>query len=179
MAAELFGATNATTTVATGGYSSGGTHLNVGSTAGNFPASGNFRVSIFNQSTGALEAVLIVTAIASGTQFTTTPEIDGNATAGDIVICTITSGGMAAILAQANQFGTFASLPTTVPFAGARYKQTDGPYEWVSNGSIWQAFWNGYPVTLPPASSWTSEGIAAGGGAAWRERLITPTATAI
>src|SRR5580698_8810540 len=119
MAAELLGANYATTTVGSGGYSSGATHLNVISTStgtglASFPATGNFRVTIFNQSTGAPEAILLVTAIASGTQFTTTAEVDGNASAGDIVLCTLTESGIGAILAQMNQTGPFASLPTIV-----------------------------------------------------------------
>jgi hypothetical protein len=161
MAAELLGANYATTTVGSGGYSSGATHLNVISTStgtglASFPATGNFRVTIFNQSTGAPEAILLVTAIASGTQFTTTAEVDGNASAGDIVLCTLTESGIGAILAQMNQTGPFASLPTIVPFAGAVYNCTDAPYEFISNGSAWQAFYNGRPATLPPTSSWTS-----------------------
>jgi hypothetical protein len=163
MAAELLGANNAATTVASGGYSSGASYLNVVSTSTGtglapFPSTGNFRVSIFNAVTGVLEVVLLVVAINSGTQFATTAEIDGNASAGDLVLCTITSGGMAAILAQMNQVLPFSSLPTTIPFAGARVKQSDGPYEWISNGSAWVPFWNGYQVTLPPQSGWTAEG---------------------
>lgn len=169
MAAELLGANYATTTVASGGYSSGASALNVLSTStgtglSSFPAAGNFRVTIFDQSTGAPKVILLVTAIASGTQFTTSAELDGNAVAGDLVICTITTNGMAALFAQLNQTGTFPA-PATVPFAGARWKQTDGPYEAISNGTSWQYFWNGYPVTPPPATGWTSEGIATESGA--------------
>ncbi|MGC2150784.1 MAG: hypothetical protein WA618_01980 [Terriglobales bacterium] len=162
MAAELIGTNYAMTTVGSGGYTSGASALDVVSTSTGtglspFPAAGNFRVTIFNQSTGAPEVVLLVTAIASGTQFTTTAEVDGNASAGDLVLCTITSGGVGALLAQANMTGTFASLPTTVPFAGARYKCTDAPYEFISNGSAWKAFYNGFPASLPPSSGWTAE----------------------
>jgi hypothetical protein len=166
MAVELLGADFATTTVASGGYSSGASHLNVISTSTGtglapFPSSGNFRVTIFNQSTGAPEVILLVTAIASGTQFTTTAEVDGNASAGDIVVCTITSGGMAAILAQLNQTGTFSSLPTSAPFAGARYKCTDAPYEFVWNGSLWVPFYDGMEASLPPGSGWTADNLSA------------------
>jgi hypothetical protein len=164
MAVEIFGTNYAVTTVASGGYSSGASALNVVSTSTGtglaaFPTSGNFRVTIFNQGTGAPEAVLKVTAIASGTQFTTTAELDGNASAGDIVICTITPGGVEALLAQMNQTGTYSSLPSTVPFAGCRYKCTDAPYEFISNGSLWVAYYNGFPATPPPSGGWTSINI--------------------
>lgn len=168
MAAELIGTNYAMTTVGSGGYTSGASALNVVSTSTGtglspFPAAGNFRVTIFNQSTGAPEVVLLVTAIASGTQFTTTAEVDGNASAGDLVLCTITSGGVGALLAQANMTGTFASLPTTVPFAGARYKCTDSPYEFISDGTNWNAYVFGRKAMLPPASGWTSVNLTSTG----------------
>lgn len=59
--------------------------------------------------------------------------------------------------------GTFSALPSPTA-SGTVYKQTDGPYEWVSNGSTWQAFWNGFTVTTPPTTAWTSEGIATESG---------------
>jgi hypothetical protein len=59
--------------------------------------------------------------------------------------------------------GTFAALPSPTA-SGTEYKQTDGPYEWISDGSAWHAFWNGFQVTTPPTTGWTSEGIASESG---------------
>jgi hypothetical protein len=150
----------ATTTVASGGYTSGSGVLNVGSTAAPFPASGTFRVVIQSAVTGEAEVLLEVTAVNSGTQWAVTAEgVDGNANAGDNVYAVLSAGALAQLRSDASLTGPFASLPVTVPLAGTRYKCTDAAYEFISNGSAWLAWFMGVPATVPPvASGFTVEG---------------------
>lgn len=151
----------ATTTLSTG-YTAASGSITVTSAAA-LSTTRQFHFMITDQTTGAVKCIGKATAVSSNT-FTVTMSTDANASSGDNVTISLCAAAMNQIRADISTFGTFASLPATVPPAGARYKQTDGPYEWISNGSIWQAFWNGYPVTLPSSAGWTSEGVAAQSG---------------
>jgi hypothetical protein len=51
--------------------------------------------------------------------------------------------------------GPRASLPSTARPAGSRYRCNDSPYEFVSNGSSWDAYAFGYKVVEPVLASFT------------------------
>jgi hypothetical protein len=151
---------SAQTTVASGGYTAASGVLNVRSTAAPFPQSGTFRVIIQNATTNATEVLLIVTGVNSSTQWVVEAEgTDADAFAGDNVYAVLSAGALTQIRSDSSMTGTYADLPGTVPVAGTRYKCTDVPYEFVSNGSAWLAWWMGVPVTVPPlASSFSTAG---------------------
>lgn len=159
MAEELY-VNDPGTTLASAITSTSATSLSVASSGG-YPSSGNFRILI--------DTELIQVTSVSGTTWTIVRGIEGTTAAthsgGAAVNAIITAGAWDAIRSNQSSFGPYSSLPTTGK-AGDRYKQTDGPYEWIYSGSSWQAFWNGYSVTLPPSSGWTSEGIASQSGSA-------------
>lgn len=154
---------NYSTTVAIGGYSSGSGVLNVGSTAGiSILAGETVRLAIYD-ATPALVVILIATAVNSGTQFAVTAEgADANALAGQTVINALTVGAMDQIRSDISGLGTFANLPTLNLLAGMRYKQTDGPYDFIYDGSQWQPFVMGYQAVLPVAGNftWANQGGA-------------------
>ncbi len=163
MSIELY-ANNAATAVAAGGYTAGSGVLNVGSTGGNFPsvATGitQIHLMIYRVISGAITQIvnLVATNTNSGTQWAVTAEgTDANALQNDIVICVLSAAGMDQIRKDMSQFGTFANLPaTTNQKQGNRYKLTDGPYDYVYTGSIWQAYHRGFNVVPPgPLSGWT------------------------
>ena len=90
------------TKVAAGGYTAGSGVLNVDSTAAPFPQIGDYRIGIYNQSTGALKVLLKVTAVNSASQFAVTAEgTDANAAEDDDVYGTIVTA--AAIAAWTHQ----------------------------------------------------------------------------
>lgn len=78
---------------------------------------------------------------------------------------TLTSGGLLNYI-QTNSsqvlIGTRANLPGSVPVAGTTYVCTDSPYEYVSTGSVWSAFFYGQPVTepIPGNFSWMNQNTA-------------------
>lgn len=83
------------TAVAAGGYTAGSGVLNVDSTAAPWPQTGNYRIGIYDQSTGALKVLLEVTAVNSGTQFAVTAEgNDANAAEDDDVYGTIVTAAV-------------------------------------------------------------------------------------
>ena len=59
-------------------------------------------------------------------------------------------------------FGTRASLPGTVPASGSLYVCTDSPYQYLSDGTAWQAYMFGFHVTEPILSNftWANQGGA-------------------
>ena len=64
-----------------------------------------------------------------------------------------TVGAMNQFRIDASQTGAYASLPsTTGQKQGNRYKCTDSPYEFIFDGSAWQAYLHGMNVGVPPAS---------------------------
>ena len=124
-------------------------------TAANLSTTRQFHFMITDQTTGAVKCIGKATALTSST-FTVTMTTDANANSGDFVTITLCAAAMDQIISDCDQFGTYASLPATVPQAGRRYKCTDAPYEMISNGSVWQAFYDGLAATVPPSSGWTS-----------------------
>lgn len=153
----------AQTTVAVGGYTAASGVLNVASTSGMGNGSQQFHFTIYDATTAQPKAAGYVTASNSGTQWAVTMTLDANANYLDLVVISLSAGAMNQIRADISQFGPLSGLPS-IAKAGDRYKQTDGPYDFIYSGSTWNAFWNGYPVTLPPSSGWTSEGIASESG---------------
>lgn len=153
----------ADTTVAVGGYTAGSGVLNVASTGSPFPSTATFSVVVSDQNDDSIKALLKVTGVNSGTQWAVASEgTDNNAVASDVVTLVLTKRAIEGIIADANQMGVYASLPsTTGQRTGNRYKQTDGPYEWIFNGSIWVPFYKGDKVTLPLSSGWTIDNAGA------------------
>lgn len=154
----------ANNTTLNGSYTAASGSMTVTSAAA-LSTTNQFHFYIADQTTLAVKCIGKATAVSSNT-FTVTMSLDANANSGDLVYISLCAGAFRQLQADATSYGTFANLPTTVPPAGASYKQTDGPYLWISNGSVWQAFWNGYPVTTPPTTGWSSEGIASESGSA-------------
>lgn len=152
----------AQTTVGSGGYTAGSGSLTVVSAAA-LSTTRQFHFMITDQTTDAVKCVGKATAVSSNT-FTVTMTTDANANAGDYVTITLCTGAIDQIISDCDQMGTYASLPATVPPAGRRYKTTDAPYDFISNGSNWKAFYRGMPCTVPPASgSWTTANLGAHG----------------
>lgn len=135
---EQFG-NHCSTTVATGGYTSGSGVLNVASTASPWPSTGTFTVVLRNSSL----TILRVTAINSSTQWAVTAESsDANASAGTTVLGTILS---AAAMSQVKtdtaptiQIGSYASIPSSGMKAGDIYNCSDSVFNAIYNGSAWQ-----------------------------------------
>lgn len=158
------------TTVAIGGYTAGSGVLNVAATSPiSLGASDTTRLLVYRVITGVLTPIVLlkVTAVNSGTQFAVTAEgSDASALINDAVINVNTAGAMDQFRIDASQIGAYSSLPsTTGQKNGNRYKCTDGPYEFIFNGSIWLAFFKGFPVGVPPTSlstagNWINQGSA-------------------
>jgi len=148
------------TTTLSSSYTAGAGVIVV-TTAANLSTTRQFHFMITDATTGAVKCIGKATALTSST-FTVTMTTDANAASGDNVTIVQCAGAEDQIRADGCQFGTFANLPT-VAKAGDRYKQTDGPYEWIYQSGAWQAFYNGWPATLPPSGSWTTEGLGASG----------------
>lgn len=154
------------TTVGVSGYTSGSGVLDVASTSGiSLNTSDTCRVAIYDLS-GNLVVILIVGAVNSGTQFAVTAETtDTNATAGFPVINVLTVGGFNQLRMDQSMLGPYSSLPapgSNFLVKGQRFKQTDGPYEFIFDGTIWVPFVNGYKAVLPVSSnySWVNQGGA-------------------
>lgn len=169
---------NFATTVATGGYTAASGVLNVLSTTGiTLSAGETARLSIYRVvgSVNTLIVILIATAVNSGTQFAVTAEgADANALATDNVINTLTVGGMNQIRSDISGVGTFADLPTLNLLAGMRYKTTDGPYEFVYNGSQWLPFIEGILGAIPSTFTFVNQGSATQTTSAGYINLATP-----
>ena len=149
---------NFATSVAAGGYTSGSGVLNVGTTSGVSLNSGDTcRLAIYNGST--LVVILIASAVNSGTQFAVTAEgTDASASSGFAVLNVLTVGGMNQIRSDLSLMGSYVDLPSpgsNFLIAGQRFKQTDGPYEWIFNGTTWVAFLNGFQAVLPIGANYT------------------------
>ena len=131
-------------------------------TAANLSTTRQFHFMITDQTTGAVKCIGKATALTSST-FTVTMTTDANAASGDFVTITLCAAAEDQIRADACQFGTYANLPT-IAKAGDYYKQSDGLYEWIYQSAAWQAFYNGFPATVPPAAgSWTTENLGSHG----------------
>jgi hypothetical protein len=154
---------NFQTTIANGGagYVAGSGVLNVLSTSPITLAAGDTtRLSIY---TGSPELVVIlkVTAVNSSTQFAVTAETtDANANDGDLVLNTLTVGGMDQI--RTDQNSTFSgSLPSSIHIGDMR-TPSDDIVTWIDvNGSL-APFGPFYTLTPPNAAdfSWRNQGGA-------------------
>jgi hypothetical protein len=78
-------------------------------------------------------------------------------------VLTVVSGlpAWGAASAASITYGTIASLPS-VPASGTIYICTDCGYTFLSNGSAWLAYYNGWPVSRPVIGnfSWVAQGSA-------------------
>lgn len=64
----------------------------------------------------------------------------------------ITAGVFQALLTAAgikSQYGAFASLPSSGMNSGDQYFSSDGPYDFVYDGTLWRARAFGYPCVVP------------------------------
>jgi hypothetical protein len=123
-----------------------------------FPSSGNFTLAIGYP----VQFYLQCTARSGNALTVTTSGQEGtsmiNMVVGTVVTQVITAGVLQDLKADAitlgSLYGPYASLSSvTGMVAGFRYKCTGSPYEFIYNGSSWQAFVFGYAVTEPVLSS--------------------------
>jgi hypothetical protein len=150
---------NYQTTVAPGGYTSGSGVLNVLSTSGiALNAGDTCRLSLYTGSP-ELVVILVASAVNSGSQFAVAAEgADVSAVAGDLVLNTLTVGGMNQIRTDISMMGPFANLPvpgSSYLVEGQRFKSTDGPYEFIFDGTSWIPFVGGWKAVLPIAGNYT------------------------
>src|ERR1035437_2333420 len=73
--------------------------------------------------------------------------------------CWIVPQVLDGIRSDANQIGAYVSKPSSGIKKGDRYKCTDSPYEYVYDGSVWQAFVFGYSVTEPVLGNFTQVAV--------------------
>lgn len=126
----------------------------------NLPAIGNFTILVDSE-------FFLVSAIAGSGPYTLTVagaqegSSAANHSSGASVYCILSAGGLAQILADMNQVGPYASRPTSTSGArlGMRYRCTDSPYEYIFDGSAWQAFVFGYNVTEPVLANFTQVNV--------------------
>lgn len=73
--------------------------------------------------------------------------------------CWLLSQVIDGIRSDQNQIGPIASRPTSGMKKGDRYKCSDSPYDYVYDGSVWQAFVFGFQVTEPVLANFTQVNI--------------------
>ena len=138
-------------------YTSGASSLTLSSGTGSaFPATGNFTIGIndppsfYLLCTARTGDVLIVgTAGSEGTVAVSMP-------AGAVVAQVLSAGTIDSIRKDMSALGVYSSLPTTGMKSGDRYKCTDSVYDFIYDGTTWQAFaWGMHVYVPPPYSSWT------------------------
>lgn len=117
-----------------------------------FPTTGNFRILIDSE-------LMLVTAV-SGTTFTCTRPIEGTSAAthtnGTPVVHILTAGSLEQLVGDRNIFGTMASLPAA-GVVGRSYHTTDNAYHGIDDGTNWNWWYRGMPVTLPPTTgTWST-----------------------
>lgn len=106
----------ATTTV-NASYTAGSGSLTVVSTASPFPQTRVFFISIFDQSSFNLKAMLKVTVLNSGTNWSVEADgLDANCNVGDIVVCSLTPGMIASIQGEQLIQSQVASNVATIDF---------------------------------------------------------------
>ncbi len=168
---------NCSTTVASGGYTAASGVLNVASTGSPFPQTQQFHFYIADATTKAVKAIGKATAINSGTQWAVTMSLDVNANQNDLVVLSLCADAMDQIRADVNQIGTRANLPsTTGQKAGNSYTCSDSPYDYLYDGSAWQARFGCFPVTEPVSGnfSWANQGGASVSSTQGGEALTAP-----
>lgn len=151
------------TTLASG-YTAGGSSLSLSSTTGLPSGACNFYLIVKAEGANT-EEVFNVTNVAgtltvTGAQAGTSASNHG---AGAIVTASImTASAFTQMIANINQIGAYASLPSSGMKQGDTYTTNDGSgYSFVYDGSAWNAFFRGLPVTTPPANSnfsWVNQG---------------------
>jgi hypothetical protein len=152
--------TNLASSTLASSYTAGGTTVTLASGDGaKFPTTGDFTIAVgqppafFLQCTSRTGDTLTVDTIA--TEGTTA----ANASSATVVTQVITAGVLDGIRSDQNQVGPYSSLPSSGMRKGDSYKCIDSPYEYVYNGSAWQAFVFGYAVTEPILSSFTQVNV--------------------
>lgn len=145
------------------GYTAGDTTLHLTSGA-SFPANGNFLVAMDDPPA----FFLLCTARSSNDLTVSSSGQEGtsaaNLASGKKVTQVITAGAFDAIRNEITYVDTYANLPsTTRQTRGNRFKASDSEYDFIFDGSNWQAFWRGLPVTVPPSIgglTWVNQGSA-------------------
>jgi hypothetical protein len=139
---------NTFTTSLTAGINSSVTTI---ATANAAPYDGGFRILV-----GA--ELMLVTAGGTSTSWTVTRSIEGSSavshSSGDLIYALITAGSLNQMRSDMSQQGTYADFLalTGTPLDGDRFKQTDGPYEWIYSGanSSWTPFLLGRTTCVDP-----------------------------
>jgi len=141
-----------------GAYTSGGGSIVLNSVT-NLPSGACDFYGIVQAEAGNTEEVFHVTNVNAGTKtLTVTGAQDhtsaSNHSSGAVFLAGIitsevlsgfSTGGSGSI-----SYGTRASRPSAATAgANSMYQCTDGPYTYISTGSVWQAFIGGVPVTEP------------------------------
>jgi hypothetical protein len=143
---------NSTTpaTVLNSSCTSGASTISVVSEA-ELPGSGQYIVAIDT------EFLLVTGGWGTGTLNVSRAQEGTSAAAhsnGASVLHPLTAGTITAIRTEMSGIGTYSSLPTS-PTLGDRYRTTDSVYDFVYDGSTWQAFAFGYNVVVPPSTGWS------------------------
>jgi hypothetical protein len=138
------------------GYTAGDSTLALQTGDGSlFPSSGDFIVALDDPPTFFLKcnsrSTDTLTVTTSGQEGTTAV----NKSSGTKVTQVITKGALDNIRSDISLIDVYASLPGSGMVKGDRFRATDAPYEFVYDGTNWKAFHGGYPVTVPPSSSWS------------------------
>lgn len=140
---------NSAKTTLNGAINNSTTTVIINSATG-FPTSGNFRILV--------EAEIMLVTAVSGNTFTVTRGVESTTGAshadGLNVTHILTSASLKALFAQFNQYGPIANIPAAGN-AGAVYTCSDSPLTARDNGSTWDYFAYGCPVTPPSNSGWT------------------------
>lgn len=135
-------------------YTAGNTTITVATGDGLlFPATGDFMVAISDPPAFFLKCTSrsgdVLTVTSSGQEGTVaTNELSGTA-----VTQVITAGSLDNMRSDWSGIGTYANLPASGMKKGDRYVCTDSYYQFVYDGSAWQAFFGTFPVTIPPFAS--------------------------
>ena len=120
------------------------------------PVASGFRVLVDSE-------MMLVTSGGNLTTWTVTRGIEGTTIAnhftGAAIIVILTAGSLDALRTQWNGFGTYASKPTSGMKTGDRYRCTDSPYEYIYNGTTWDAYAYGYKVVEPSLAAFTQVAV--------------------
>lgn len=113
---------------------------------------------------------------ATKVQMPTVVSTSGSVNDGDVVIYSGSSGNTIKSAGKIILRGLYSALPASGNSYTNIYKCTDGPYEFIWNGSSWDAYYMGYAVTIPPTSgwSWVNQGTAVMGTKTGRLRMYAP-----
>lgn len=142
-----------------GSYTSGGTTLTLhaGHTLTQF-STGNGQCTLLIDNELFLATVIAATsATVTGAQEGTAAANHSNSAAVTQVMTKVVHDGMRS---DQQKIGAYSSLPSTsLAQKGDVYRATDGPYEFVFDGSVWQAFHRGGLVNKPDDSVFSTVNI--------------------